>query len=133
MSDVTSENKTVRNTVPNWWLETVPEDEDGTRLDRFLRRLIPGLPQGEVERMLRSGLIRLDGAKTKPSVRIAARQEVRLPQHLRMGGAQHLGSTSKPKKTPRRDDRLAKDVVAGVHARRTADARWHLILVRRKV
>ena len=31
--------------MPKWWLETVPEDEDGTRLDRFLRRLIPGLPR----------------------------------------------------------------------------------------
>ena len=108
MSDVTSENETARNTVPNWWLETVPEDEDGTRLDRFLRRLIPGLPQGDVERMLRSGLIRLDGAKTKPSARIAAGQEVRLPPHLRMGVAQRLGPTSKPKKTPRRDDRLVR-------------------------
>ena len=107
MNDVTSENETVRNTVPNWWLEAVPEDEDGTRLDRFLRRLIPGLPQSEVERMLRSGLIRLDGAKTKPSVRIATGQEVRLPQHLRMGSAQHVGPTSKLKKTPRRDDRLS--------------------------
>lgn len=108
MSDMTSENETARTTVPNWWLETVPEDEDGTRLDRFLRRLIPGLPQGDVERMLRSGLIRLDGAKTKPSVRIAAGQEVRLPPHLRMGVAQRPGPTSKPKKTPRRDDRLVR-------------------------
>ena len=99
MSDVTSENETARNTAPHWWLETVPEDEDGTRLDRFLRRLIPGLPQGEVERMLRSGLIRLDAAKTKPSVRIAAGQEVRLPQHLRMGVAQ----------TPRSDVEAEKD------------------------
>ena len=108
MSDVTSENETVRNTVLKWWFETVPEGEDGTRLDRFLRRLIPGLPQGDVERMLRSGLIRLDGAKTKPSVRIAAGQEVRLPRHLRMGVAQRPGPTSKPKQTPSRDDKLAR-------------------------
>ena len=108
MSDVISENGTARNTAPHWWLETVPEDEDGTRLDRFLRRLIPGLPQGDVERMLRSGLIRLDAAKTKPSVRIAAGQEVRLPQHLRMGVAKRPGPTSEPKKTPRRDVRLVR-------------------------
>ena len=106
MSDVTSENEAALNTEPNWWLETVPEDEDGTRLDRFLRRLIPRLPQGDIERMLRSGLIRLDGAKTKSSVRIAAGQELRLPPHLRMGVAQLPGPTSKPNKTPRRNDRL---------------------------
>ena len=98
MSDVTSESEAARNTVPKWWLETVPEDEDGTRLDRFLRRLIPGLPQGDVERMLRSGLIRLDGAKTKPSVRIAA-GEVRLP-HLRIGVAQRMQRQAEKDATP---------------------------------
>ena len=48
-----------------WRIETVPPDEDNSRLDRFLRRLIPGLAQGSIERMLRNGLIRLDGAKAK--------------------------------------------------------------------
>ena len=48
-----------------WRFEAVPEHEDGTRLDRFLRRLFPGLAQGQIERMLRNGLIRLDGAKAK--------------------------------------------------------------------
>ena len=46
-----------------WRFEVVPDHEDGTRLDRFLRRLFPGLGQGQIERMLRNGLIRLDGAK----------------------------------------------------------------------
>ncbi|MDB2325177.1 RluA family pseudouridine synthase [Alphaproteobacteria bacterium] len=70
---------------PQWWLQDVPEDEDGTRLDRFLRRLIEGLLQSEIEKMLRSGLIRLDGAKAKPASRIATGQVVRLPPHLRQG------------------------------------------------
>ena len=37
--------------VAKWRFETVPEDEDGSRLDRFLRRLIPGLGQGQIEKM----------------------------------------------------------------------------------
>ena len=80
MTDLSTEAK---KSVPDWWMESVPEGEDGSRLDRCLRRLIPGLDQGQVERMLRSGLIRLDGAKAKPADRVAMGQSLRLPPHLR--------------------------------------------------
>ena len=80
---------------PDWWMIAVPEDEDGTRLDRFIRRVVPGLGQGPVEKMLRSGLIRLDGAKAKPASRLQAGQQLRLPPHLRDGsGSQPRSSTS---------------------------------------
>ena len=36
---------------PDWWLHEVPETEDGTRIDRYLRRLVTGLTQGPVEKM----------------------------------------------------------------------------------
>ena len=62
-----------------WRFETVPDHEEGTRLDRFLRRLFPGLGQGQIERMLRNGLIRLDGAKAKAATRVASGQLLRLP------------------------------------------------------
>ena len=65
-----------------WRIETVPLHEDNSRLDRFLRRLFPGLTQGSIERMLRTGLIRLDGAKAKANSRISAGQSVRLPPDL---------------------------------------------------
>ena len=65
--------------VAKWRFETVTEDEDGSRLDRFLRRLIPGLGQGQIEKMLRNGLIRIDGAKAKSASRIAMGQTIRLP------------------------------------------------------
>ena len=71
-----------QNSKPEWWLVRVPDDADDSRFDRFLRRLVPGLPQGDIERMLRSGLIRLDGVKAKPATRLASGQEVRLPPHL---------------------------------------------------
>ena len=29
--------------LPDWWMLTVPENEDSTRVDRFLRRQVPGL------------------------------------------------------------------------------------------
>ena len=65
-----------------WRIEMVPPDEDNSRLDRFLRRLVPGLAQGSIERMLRNGLIRVDGAKAKANSRINAGQSVRLPPDL---------------------------------------------------
>lgn len=68
---------------PDWWLVEVPDSEAGTRLDRFLRQIVPGLTQGPVEKMLRSGLIRLDGAKARPAVRLETGQVLRLPPHLR--------------------------------------------------
>ena len=70
-----------KNPVP-WRVETVPPDEDNSRLDRFLRRLVPGLAQASIERMLRNGLIRLDGAKAKANSRISVGQSVRLPPVL---------------------------------------------------
>ena len=62
-----------------WRFEAVPDHEDGTRLDRFLRQLFPGLGQGQIERMLRNGLIRLDGAKAKSATRLVSGQTLRLP------------------------------------------------------
>ncbi len=49
------------------------------RLDRWLRRTVPGLTQGRIEKLIRTGQVRLDGARTEAGVRIAAGQEVRLP------------------------------------------------------
>lgn len=85
---------------PGWWLHSIPEAEEGTRLDRYLRRLVPGLTQGPVEKMLRSGLIRLDGVKAKPATRLDAGQELRLPPHLRDAPAEGAPPTPAPKASP---------------------------------
>ena len=79
-----------------WRIETVPPDEDNSRLDRFLRRLVPGLAQGSIERMLRNGFIRLDGAKAKANSRISVGQSVRLPPDLRPAPETSNSETSNP-------------------------------------
>lgn len=54
--------------------------EDGeARIDRWLRRRYPQLTQGQVEKMLRTGQVRVDGARVKSSDRIAPGQMVRIP------------------------------------------------------
>ena len=76
-----------------WRIETVPPDEDNSRFDRFLRRLVPGLAQGSIERMLRKGLIRLDGAKATANSRISVGQSVRLPSDLQPARETPIGVT----------------------------------------
>jgi len=49
------------------------------RLDRWLRRLFPHVPQGRIEKMCRKGEIRVDGGRVKASTRLAEGQSVRLP------------------------------------------------------
>ncbi len=44
---------------------TVEEDEAGLRLDRWFRRRYPGLTHGRLEKLLRTGQIRLDGGRVK--------------------------------------------------------------------
>ncbi|MBM3555971.1 MAG: RluA family pseudouridine synthase [Alphaproteobacteria bacterium] len=58
---------------------TIAETDAGQRLDRWLRRRFPGLTQGRIEKLLRTGQLRLDGKRAKASDRIAAGQIVRLP------------------------------------------------------
>lgn len=57
----------------------VSDDEDDTRLDRWLRRKFSGLGQGQIEKALRSGEIRVDGGRAKSSQRLKAGQMVRIP------------------------------------------------------
>jgi 23S rRNA pseudouridine955/2504/2580 synthase len=57
----------------------VTDDEGGVRLDRWLRRKFAGLSQGQIEKSLRSGQIRVDGARAKSSQRLEAGQVVRIP------------------------------------------------------
>ena len=49
------------------------------RVDRWLRRLHPRLPQGVIERMCRKGELRVDGSRVKPSTRVVEGQSVRVP------------------------------------------------------
>ena len=52
------------------------------RLDRWLRRRFPGMAQGRVEKLLRTGQVRLDGRRVKAGERLVAGQTVRLPPVL---------------------------------------------------
>ena len=57
----------------------VDASDAGQRLDRWFKRLFPHVPHGKVEKLLRTGQIRLDGKRAKGNARIEAGQTVRVP------------------------------------------------------
>ncbi len=59
-------------------LEVAPDDS-GIRLDRWFRRHFPGLTHGRLEKLLRTGQVRVDGKRAKAGLRLAAGQSVRVP------------------------------------------------------
>ncbi|MCA8886208.1 MAG: RluA family pseudouridine synthase [Hyphomonadaceae bacterium] len=57
----------------------VGKDDGEPRVDRWLRRRFPQLTQGQVEKLLRTGQVRVDGARVKASDRLSPGQSVRIP------------------------------------------------------
>ena len=58
--------------------ETVSVKEEDVRLDRWLKRRLP-VTQGQIEKLLRSGQVRVDGARAKANMRLEAGMSVRMP------------------------------------------------------
>lgn len=58
---------------------TVAEAEGESRLDRWLKKRFPEMTQGAVEKLCRTGQIRVDGGRVKASTRVAPGQQVRVP------------------------------------------------------
>lgn len=60
----------------------IGEADAGMRLDRWLRSRYPGLPQSRIEKLLRTGQVRINGARVKSAHRLAAGDSVRVPQQV---------------------------------------------------
>ena len=60
-------------------IRTVAASEDGMRLDRWFRQHYPGLKHGRLEKLLRTGQIRVEGARAKASTRLEEGQSLRVP------------------------------------------------------
>ncbi|MBL3674576.1 RluA family pseudouridine synthase [Paracoccus aerius] len=54
-------------------------DEGEQRLDRWLKKKFPHLGQITIEKLCRTGQIRVDGGRVKPATRVETGQEVRIP------------------------------------------------------
>ncbi|MTI44146.1 ribosomal large subunit pseudouridine synthase C [Roseibium hamelinense] len=57
----------------------VTADEAGMRLDRWFKSHYPGLGFGKLQKLLRTGQVRIDGKRAESSTRIATGQTIRIP------------------------------------------------------
>ena len=58
---------------------TVGADEAGMRLDRWFKEHYPGLGFGQLQKLVRTGQVRVDGGRVKTSTRLEPGQTVRIP------------------------------------------------------
>jgi len=72
--------------------------EGGVRLDRWFRRRWPHLTQGQLHKLIRSGQVRVDGARAKPDTRLDGGETVRVPP---IPDAPEKGEGGKPGLHPR--------------------------------
>ncbi len=57
----------------------VSDDEADIRLDRWFRRHFPGVTQGNIQKLCRTGQVRVDGHRAGADTRLAPGQSVRIP------------------------------------------------------
>lgn len=60
-------------------LKKIEKEENGLRLDRWFKIHYPGLGFSHLQKLLRSGQIRLDGGRVKSDTRVAIGQIMRIP------------------------------------------------------
>ncbi|QRG05016.1 RluA family pseudouridine synthase [Xanthobacter dioxanivorans] len=60
-------------------MKTVAEDEAGMRLDRWFKAHFPDLSFGHLQKLVRTGQVRVDGGRVKTSSRLEPGQSVRIP------------------------------------------------------
>jgi len=87
----------------------VNADDNGARLDRWFKRHFPAVGHGKLEKLLRTGQVRLDGKRAKAGDRISTGQIIRLPPQVEtMNKAVDTSSTSSQPGSPQRSDQARK-------------------------
>lgn len=59
--------------------ETVPAELAGQRIDNYLLRILKGVPRTRIYRLLRRGEVRVNSGRVKPTHRLQAGDEIRIP------------------------------------------------------
>lgn len=70
---------TPKSSKPGASLVDISSDNDGQRIDNFLLSQLKGVPKSHVYRLLRSGQVRVNSGRKKPSYRLKTGDSVRLP------------------------------------------------------
>ncbi|MHA1600638.1 MAG: RluA family pseudouridine synthase [Alphaproteobacteria bacterium] len=90
---------------------SVSEDEAGQRLDRWFKKHVPTLSHGRLEKLLRTGQIRVDGKRAKAGLRVAAGQRVRIPPLPEAPGHETPPATARRTSVNARDAAAMRDAV----------------------
>ncbi len=77
----------------------VKDDDDGQRLDRWLKKNVPELSYVLAQKLLRKGQIRVNGKRAKPDSHLIAGQEVKIPPSAMQTVQGKSFKTDKPKIT----------------------------------
>src|SRR6185312_5023606 len=86
---------------------TVGEADGTLRLDRWFRRHYPGLAHGRLERLLRTGQVKVDGKRAKSGDRVSPGMAIRVPP---MTDAPLTGERLTPQARPQ-DEAALRDAI----------------------
>lgn len=70
----------------------VLEDDDGQRLERWLKKQLPDAPYTLLQKMIRKGQLRVDGKRAKPDTRLSKGQQVRVPPFFQNASSKRSSS-----------------------------------------
>jgi 23S rRNA pseudouridine955/2504/2580 synthase len=91
---------------------TVEREEGGVRLDRWFKRRFPALGHGPLEKLLRTGQVRVDGKRAKAGDRLAPGQVIRIPPQLRKeGGSAPAAKLPRETSLSTADQRMVRGLV----------------------
>ena len=76
----------------------VESEDDGIRVDRWFKRHYPAMGHGMLEKLLRTGQVRLDGKRAKAGDRISTGQIIRLPPQIE--SIHRFSSSTRPVSPP---------------------------------
>lgn len=62
--------------------KVVDSGDDGIRLDNWIKKHYPGVAFGVMQKVLRTGQVRVDGKRVKANARLVAGQKIRIPPQL---------------------------------------------------
>lgn len=88
---------------------TVTEAEGESRLDRWVKKHLPEVTQGQIEKWCRTGQLRVGGGRVKASTRVVPGDEIRVPPPPKVDASQ-----PRPASTPGIPDADAQMIQAAV-------------------
>ena len=85
---------------------TVTAEDGESRLDRWFRRHYPSLGHGRLEKLLRTGQVRIDGKRAKSGDRVSPGQAIRVPPLVEVPSA-----ATAPQRTRPQDEAAIRDLI----------------------